>query len=285
MKKKLITTILILLGMAVLGFALLVYLGLYKDQESGILIESEPSATVFINEEEVGRTPYEANKKLGEITLRIKPDQLQNQVLDDYETKITLVPGVRTIVKRSFKESEEFSSGVVVSFEKLGGTDSYVTVVSVPDNAQILIDGKVYGYTPKRIKVTAGDHDLVVSADKYLEKSLPIRVYSGYKLTASVKLAKSEASVLDEKSDSTDELLPNEDKDIPAITIDKTDVGFLRVRSGAGTNFSEVAQVKPGEVYDVIEENEYGSWYKIKTGEVEGWVSAEFTSKVSNLTN
>lgn len=204
MKKKLITTILILLGMAVLGFALLVYLGLYKDQESGILIESEPSATVFINEEEVGRTPYEANKKLGEITLRIKPDQLQNQVLDDYETKITLVPGVRTIVKRSFKESEEFSSGVVVSFEKLGGTDSYVTVVSVPDNAQILIDGKVYGYTPKRIKVTAGDHDLVVSADKYLEKSLPIRVYSGYKLTASVKLAKSEASVLDEKSDSTD---------------------------------------------------------------------------------
>ncbi|MDP3917760.1 MAG: PEGA domain-containing protein, partial [Candidatus Woesebacteria bacterium] len=233
-----------------------------------VLIEADPISTVYIDGQEVGKTPYEANRKPEEITLRIKPDNINNIVLDDYETKINLVSGIRTIVKRVFRETEEASSGVVVSFEKLGGKESYVTVVSVPDNAQVLIDSKIYGYTPLRVKVPAGDHNLVVSADKYLEKSLPIRVYAGYKLTASVKLAK----IVEE--------IKTKIKILPTIVINKTDVGFLRVREGAGLNFPEVAQVKPDEEYEVIEENEDGSWFKIKTGEVEGWISAEFVTKI-----
>lgn len=287
MKKKLISTGLALLGIFIIAFAVLLFIGVFKDQEAGILVESDPSATVFINDQEVGKTPYEVNRDSGEISLRIKPDPIEDRVLDDYETKIKLIPGIKTIVKRVFRETEEYSSGVVVSFEKLGGIESYVTIVSVPDNAQVLIDGKVSGYTPLRVKVPAGDHTLVVSSDKYLEKSLPIRVYAGYKLTASVKLAKGEKTKEPEQIAVLGEtaITPN----LGRIKINKTDTGFLRVRSGANTGFPEIAQVKPDEEYDILEEGEHASWYKIKivsttnegaTNEIEGWVNAEFVTKI-----
>jgi hypothetical protein len=287
MKKKIVSTILALIGITLVGFAVLLFLGVFKDQQSGILVESDPQATVFINEVEVGKTPYEANRESGEVLLRIKPDPIEGVVLDDYETKIDLVPGIRTIVKRVFRETEESSSGVVVSFDKLGGIESYVTVVSVPDNAQVSIDGKVYGYTPLRVKIPAGDHTLLVSSDKYLEKSLPIRVYAGYKLTASVKLAKSDKPKEPEQLAVLGET--TETPNLGRIRINKTDTGFLRVRSGANTGFPEIAQVKPDEEYDILEEGENASWYKIKivsttnegaTNEIEGWVNSEFVTKI-----
>jgi len=279
MKKKIISTILALVGILFVGIAILLLLGFFKEQQSGILVESDPEATVYVNEKEVGRTPYESNMESGEITLRVKPEAIEGVILDDYETKINLVPGIRTIVKRTFKETEEYSSGAVVSFEKLGGLESYVTVVSVPDNAQVLIDGKVSGYTPLRLKVPAGDHTLVVSLNKYLEKSLPIKVYAGHKLTASVKLGRiqqqnepEQLAVLGETAETSN---------LGRIKINKTDTGFLRVRSGANTGFPEIAQVRPSEEYDILEEGENASWYKIKTGDLEGWVSAEFVTKIS----
>lgn len=282
MKKKLISITLALLGIGIVGYGGLSFLGLFKAQESGILVEADPESIVYINEQEVGRTPYEANLNAGEITLRIKPVDT-GVILDDYETKINLTSGVRTIVKRTFKEVEEFSSGVVVSFEKLGGSESYITVVSVPDNAQVIVDNKIVGYTPLRVKISAGDHNLIVSSDKYLEKSLPIRVYAGYKLTASVKLAKSdvvEPQITEELSNNTDI------ESLGKIKVNQTDAGFLRVRSGANIGFPEIGQVKPDEEYEILEVGENESWYKIEfLGEDNqpqtGWVSAEFVTKIS----
>lgn len=281
MKRKIISTTFVVLGLIIAGYVILTLLGLFKEQEAGILIESEPIATVFIDGQEVGRTPYEINRKSGGISLKIKPDQKDNLVLDDYETKINLVPGIKTIVKKNFRETEDLSSGIIVSFEKLGGRNSYVTVISVPDNSQVIIDGKVYGYTPLRVEIPAGDHNLIVSSDKYLEKSLPIRVYSGYKLTASVKLAKANQETKQESVVLGESLL-----NTVKIKINKTDIGFLRVRSGANTGFPEIGQVKPDEEYDILEEGENGNWFKIKLvnsdgQEIEGWVSAEFVTKIS----
>lgn len=274
-KRKIVSTFLAIVGIIVISFAILFFLGLFKDQVAGVLIESDPVSKVFIDGEEVGNTPYEADIKPGEVTIKIEPQQTGDEVLDDYETKINLVPGIRTIVKRVFKPNEEDSSGALVSFEKIGGTDAYVTVVSVPDSARVIIDGKGYGYTPLRVTIPAGDHELLISSDGYLDKTLPIKVYKGYKLTASVKLAKSNETDPPVSPTATASGTLNE-----KIKINNTDVGFLRVRSGASTGFPEVAQVKPGEIYDVIEEGEHGKWFKIKIGDVEGWVSAEFVTKI-----
>jgi hypothetical protein len=163
---------------------------------------------------------------------------------------------------------------VVVSFEKINGEDGLVTVVSVPDNAQVIIDGKVYGYTPLRIKIPVGDHNLVISAEKYLEKSLPIRVIKGYKLTASIKLAKSVVPI------PTEIPIPKE-----KIEILDTGIGFLRVRENPGLNFPEVAQVKTGEIYEILETDETGKWYKININNIEGWILGEFTKKILDSNN
>lgn len=275
MKRKIIKITLVILGIAVAGFLTLFFLGLFKEQESGVLIESDPVAKVFIDNQEVGNTPYEANLKAGEISIKIKPQQTAGNELDDYETRVRLVPGIRTVIKRIFKPNEDDSSGAIVSFEKIGGKESYVTVVSVPDSAKIIIDGVGYGYAPLRVSIPAGDHKLSVSAENYLEKTLPIKVYKGYKLTASIKLAKMNNTTPTPEPTATPEAMLNE-----KIRINQNDVGFLRVRSGASIGFPEVAQVKPNETYDVIEEGEHGSWFKIKVGEVEGWVSSEFVTKI-----
>lgn len=275
MKKKLITVTLALTGLVIIGASILLFLGFFKPQQAGILVESNPISTVYINGQEVGKTPYEIETSPGEISLRINPDQVEGQVLDDYETKVTLTSGIKTIIKRDFRESEENSSGVVVSFEKLSGDEAYVTVVSVPDNSQVVIDGKIYGYTPLRVKIPAGDHNLVVTADNYIEKQLPIRVFKGFKLTASVKLAKSE-----EQDEVKQEVEPIELEPKERIRINKNEVGFLRVRSGANIGFPVVAEVKPGEEYDVLDTGEGVSWYKIRVGDIEGWVNGEFVTKI-----
>lgn len=274
MKRKIISTILALIGLGIVGYVILSFLGFYNEQDAGVLIESDPTSKVYINNKEVGQTPYESNIKPGEVSIKIEPLQTDGVVLDDYETKVNLVPGVRTIIKRTFKPNDEDSSGITVSFEKLGGQDSYVTVVSIPDNAQVVIDSKVYGYTPLRVKIPAGDHKLLISSDGYLEKTLPIKVYKGYKLTASVKLAGQAGGEDIAKK-------PEELKTLGfSVKIKDNDVGFLRVRSGASTGFPEIAQVKPGEIYEVIEDGEKGKWYKIKVGETEGWVASEFVTKI-----
>ena len=280
MKKKIISGILSIIGILLVGLSILYFLNFFEPQKAGILIESDPIATIFIDGQEMGKTPYEAEFKPKEIMIKIKPESLEGQIFDDYETKVNLISGIKTVVIKTFRESEDYSSGVVVSFEKVSNNNSYVTVVSIPDNAQVLIDDKVYGYTPMRITVPGGDHNLLVVADKYLKKQLPIRVYKGYKLTAFVKLAKSNEPVQTQVEQKVDEVLFR-------IKIDKVDTGFLRVREGASVGFPEVGQVKPGEEYDVIETGENNKWYKIKFGENEGlpagrqgWVSAEFVTKI-----
>lgn len=276
MKRKLLSTILAIIGITVIGFSVLYFLGLFKEQDAGILIESDPTSTVFIDGLEVGVTPYEAKIRPREIVVKIKPEQNGQDILDDYETKVNLTPGIKTIIKRSFKPNDLDSSGAVVSFEKVGGDSSYVTVVSIPDNSEVLIDDKIYGFTPLRVETTAGDHSLVVRANGYDEESLPIRVYKGFKLTAAVKLAKLELPAPEPTSTTTDVTELNE-----TITINETDIGFLRVREGPGTQYSQIGMVKAGEVYDILESDNTKSWYQIEFGDpkIKGWVSKEFVKK------
>lgn len=279
-KKKIIAVGLSIVGLALVFVSVLNFLGLFKPQDAGLMVDSDPQSKVFVDGVEKGITPFELNTSPKEVSLKLVPE---DGTLDDYETKVSLVPGVRTIIKRSFRKTDDLTSGAIVSFERAGSNESLLAVVSYPDNAQIKIDGRIYGYTPLRVIVSPGDHDLVVSQAGYMDKSLKIKIYKGYKLTASVKLGKNEQKETEEDKNKVEEL------DLGRIKINKTDTGFLRVREGAGTGFPEVTQVKPNEVYKIIEIGERGKWYKIavpqktntgETQEIYGWVSADFVAKL-----
>lgn len=284
MKKKLLIVISIFVVLGIVAFVTLAFFGVFKQKMAGLLVESEPVSTVYIDGVMAGKTPYETNLEAGEILIQLVPDIFEDQQLDSYETKVNLEPGVKTIIKRSFNADKDLVSGIIVSFEKIGGDGSLLTVVSVPDHAQIFIDGKAHGFTPIRTKVSAGDHDLLVSHVGHLDKSLPVRIYKGYKLTAVVKLPK------DNKPKPTPQpVLSETTQNLGKIEISDTGVGFLRVRGEPNTNSEVVGQVIPGEVYDVLEVNENSSWYKIKvvlethngeSSEIEGWVSGEFVELI-----
>jgi uncharacterized protein YgiM (DUF1202 family) len=273
MKKLRIGIILIVLGIIIVGVALFL-LGFLKPESAGLLVESVPAAIVFIDGEQVGRTPYEVTRKPGEIVIKLIPQSL-DEVLVPFETKVTLASGIKTIIKREFGDSEEASSGEILSFEKIGGNSSGLAIVSVPNAAQVFIDGASRGFAPyKTSSITPGEHKIVVSAPGYSERALSIKTVEGFKLTVVVKLAPNGEEILEEEEEI------EEPKQVE-VEILSTSTGFLRVRSEPSILGEEIGRVEPGERYPYLDEDEDTDWLKIEYEEgKEGWVSGQYAKKI-----
>lgn len=70
---------------------------------------------------------------------------------------------------------------------------------------------------------------------------------------------------------------------IKMVLISETPTGFLNVRKGAGTNFEKVGEVKPGESYELVGENEAKTWYQIKLADgTTGWVTKQYAKEKTN---
>lgn len=63
------------------------------------------------------------------------------------------------------------------------------------------------------------------------------------------------------------------------VVVKNTPTGWLRVRSGPGTNFKEIDRVSPKESFPLLEES--GNWYKIEIeGRINGWISVQYANKI-----
>lgn len=273
---KVRTFLLVLLGIGLIVGLVFFLLGYFRPKGAGLLIESNPLAAVYINGEQVGRTPLEVTREPGEVTVKLVPEG-NGTPLAPFETRVTLVAGIKTILKRELAESEEASAGETISFEKVGGKEASIAIVSIPDAAQIAINGVVRAFAPyKTSSLVAGEHQIVVSAPGYKERSFSIRTLPGYKLTAVVKLASTGEKVKEEK--------PPQEEVQTLVEILPTPTGFLRVRDKAGTGGAEVAQVKPGERFLFLDEDTSLGWYKIEYEKgKEGWVSSQYAKKVEGV--
>lgn len=254
---------------------ILFFVGFFKPKAAGIFIDSTPVSDVFINGVSVGSTPFEEIREPGEITIKLVPQDLG---LVDFETKVNLVSSVRTVIKREFGQDEDKSSGEIASFEKIGGKEASVSIVSIPDAAQISINGQVRGFAPYKINsITPGEHNLNISSLGYLDRDLTIKAYQGYKLTVVVKLAQGTVQPDSDIAIKTDDLVIKTDK----VKILETPNNFLRVRKDPSMDSQEIARVTSGSTYPLIEEDSDTGWFKIEYQEGgEGWVSNEYSEKV-----
>lgn len=249
-------------------------IGYYKPKPAGIAVRAIPDSNVYIDGKLIGRTPVDTVMAPGSITLKIVPDA----GTAPFETRINLISGVKTIIKREFGSSEEASSGEVVSFEKESGAAPGLVVVSIPDNAQVDLDGISKGFSPVKLtSVVQGEHALTIKSPGYSDRNLTLRTVAGYKLTVSVQLAK----------------LPEVEKvEAPVevknyVEILTTPTGFLRVRSEPGSGGAEVAQVSPGEKFLLLATDEATGWYKIQLEAPvaglpngrDGWVSNQYATQ------
>lgn len=262
-------------------------IGKLKPKVAGIYIETTPSATVFMNGEQVGRTSFKETFEPGEVVVKLIPESFEKP-LAPYETRINLVEGVETVIRYDFGESEGLSSGEIVSFEKIDKDQTSLVVISIPDSAHLVIDGFQKSATPfKTSSITAGDHNLFLTSEGFIDRQIKVKTHKGYKLTAIVQLALS-TEQFEERPLKTE--TPEEPQE--KVEILSTPVGFLRVRAEPSTLGKEVGQVEPGETYPLIDEDEVSGWYKINFSSIDeteeatssakvGWISNQYAKKVT----
>jgi cold shock CspA family protein len=284
--RRLRIVLLILVSVALVIGVIYYSVGYFRPKGAGLIVETNPNSEVFIDGEMVGRTPYKEIHEPKEVILKLVPESFE-QPLAPYETRLKLVSGIETVVRRDFAETEENSAGETISFEREASGETSLAIVSNPDSAQVAIDGVTRAFSPyKTSDITEGEHTLLISAEGYLDRSFEVVVHEGYKLTASVKLSPDpDYTPPEEEEDPIGEDEDEEGESVVVVTILSTPTNFLRVREDASTQSAEVGRVTPGETYVFVEEDEDSGWLKIEFDEEgnTGWVSGTYAEKLLRI--
>ncbi len=296
MKRKIgfLVGILVILGLILGGVKLV---GGGGSPKQGMLkVVSTPTASVFLDNKHIGRTPVDTKVDGGSFTIRLVPETT-TQTLASWEGNIKISPDILTYVNASLAESEFATAVDILSLEKITSKLAEVSVATNPDGATVALDGGMKGISPLSIpNITAGDHALAITSLGFVARNLKVKTTAGYKLNAIVKLALSgdtppEASASPTPATPSGKTTPTPTKAAggatdpakPFVTIKDTPTGFLRVRMEPTTAATESAQVKPGEKYSIVDtqkDTKGNTWYQITyDGKNTGWISGQYAEK------
>jgi len=250
----------------------------WAQKKATIQLNTYPKATVYINGQEAGTTPYRNDKiKAGETHFRLVPEASFSA---SWERKLILTPNTETVVSWEFSLNPEEEAGSILYLEKTSLKDKAGLVVTCqPDSCSVTVDGQMRGFAPLNLEdVGEGSHQIVVALPGYKSREIMAKVTKGYRLVTEIKLAKETGEVQkteESAEETTEEAAPSQTQ----ILIKETPTGWLRVRMGPSTAATEAAKVKPGEKYPLLEEK--NGWYKIEYQEgKEGWVSGRYAQKL-----
>lgn len=299
MKKLLIITgILLLFGFIGLIIRLLTFKG---DGGKAVLkVNSTPSATIFLDNQKLGNTPFEDKVTTGEYILKLIPQTSTSVV--SWEGKIKLQANVLTYINRDLGETELSSGGEILTLEKISGKQAQIAVVSIPDKAVVTVAGDEKGITPILLAdIQPGSYELSISFVHYQSRTIKIKATAGYKLNASFQLIQTEKESMPTpipqssmkpsvkptpKASPEPSVKPSSavktyssPPPVPYVQILDTPTGFLRVRSQPSTSTgAELAKVHPDEYYPLLDEE--SGWYKIEyTDGDEGWIKSDYAQK------
>lgn len=279
----------ILLFFVPLLIAVLVFFGIlfFLDKKTGkgaLQVTSVPQSDVYLDGKFVGKTPFcmAAEKceiqdgiDVGKHDIELVPTDKE---YPSYNTKITVNKLTLTAVDRTFGNNGE-SDGAIISLSSLSDKkDAEISVISLPDKANVFLDGNPVGITPLLLKqVGESDHDLKITFDGYRDKTLKIKTTLGFKLTSFVFLGTNTDLSASQIASAT--ALPTASSSASVLILN-TPTGFLRVREGNSISSSEIGRISPGESYELIGETD--DWFKIKFGSRGaelGWISAQYAVK------
>lgn len=289
MKRKVIFLLILILLFGIFIFVRFFWLN--KENNAGRLrILSTPPTTVFIDNVAVGKTPYEEKVNVGEVMIKLIPEGEGSQTAP-WQGKVTIYKNAMTYVNRDLGETEVTSSGEVLSITRMENKPlisdtGEIYIETEPSGAIVYLDNDEKGVSPLLMQnVAKGDHELSVFMPGFWRRTQKVNTEIGYKLNAQFKLA------LDPTNKTLDETLQEKRQEASAeaqieqealqaeqkVVISNTPTGFLRVRAEASVSSAEIAQVKPGESFDFIEET--NGWFKISVDGKEGWVSTQYAKK------
>lgn len=277
-----------------------------KQKKAALQITSNPKTTVFLDDERLGSTPFFNDKiKAGEYKIKLVPENDAGDL--SWEGRVKLVGGVLTVISRDLGDGQETSSGYVLSLEpRADKSKASAAVITKPDGAVVAIDGEPKGFAPLSIEdLDEGEHSLVISSPGFVEKSVKAKLIKGYKLIASVQLARmmeeeeddddeeeaTESAKEDDEDEDNEDEDEDEDEDIaspkptprktdvdqdePYVVIESPEVGWVRVREKASTSSEEITKVNDGEEYRYLDTQ--AGWYQIEYEDGEtGWISGKY---------
>ena len=254
-----------------------------KPRPAGLLVIANIPASVYVDGQLGGKTPYEATFLKNNVNIRVVPDDLT--VGKEYEVSVPLSQGLKSVVKKEFNLDENLESSYLVFFEKKEAKNPSLGVETIPDGSQIYIDGTPRGFAPYILDlVSQGEHQLTIKNTGYNDMEILVKTLPDYNLRVVAKLSKI-ADVLSASDISNQNAV--------YIAILDTPTGYLRVRAEPDSSAIEIHQVNPGEKYLLLEESSDMKWYKIQLQEpapglpdgISGWVSAEYSQKELNATD
>jgi len=289
MKGKLV--LLLVLILLFVGFIIVKYFIMDKQNAYGQLkIISSPTASVFVNNIVIGKTPFKDKYKVGEYLLKLIPEGMATETAS-WNSKINVYKNSLTYVNFELGSSDIFTAGEVFTTEKMkqppkNSNYGEIYVETEPQGAIVFLDSDEKGIAPLILQdVTRGDHELSVFMPGFFRRTQKINVDSGYRVNGLFKLAldQSQKQLADVEKESTSSAKSEK----TMVIINNNPQGWLRVREDANINATEAAKVKIGEKYEFLEEK--AGWYKIKYNDnqsglvegtfTEGWVSSEYSTK------
>lgn len=232
-------------------------------QRAGLKITTLPEATVFINDQEVGKTPF-SNENLSaqQYKVRLSSDS------GSWEGLVQLFGGTVAIINREIAPSIASSSGEILMLSQGQG----VVVASTPNGSEVEIDGKSYGITPLTVSnLEPGEHTFLVSHNGYLKRNIKATLPANLLLRIDIDLAIND-NLVEQKITAPATL------NTVSLLVKQTPTGFLRVRSKPSTQSSEVGRVSAGERLTLVEE--LSGWMKVKLASgVEGYIASNYVQK------
>ncbi len=276
MRKLLFITLPLILAFVVC--AVLIFLLSYNKPKGALQVTANFKSKVYLDGKIIGETPLcKCDLKdmitTGDHNIRLVPEQ---GGFEPFEQRITISSKVLTVVDRSFADIGIASASLISLVPIADKKDAQISVVSFPDSSQVYLDNNLSGQSPLLLKnITDSEHELKLSKEGYKDKIVRIKTILGYKLEVLIflgidpQVASSSATLNSTQSASLQ---------TTKVTILDTPTGFLRVRQDASLGAAEVAQVKPGETYDLLDEKT--GWYQIKlTDGKNGWISSQYAQK------
>mgnify|MGYP001613560994 CR=1 FL=1 len=300
MKRKLLFLLGIFLLLIVIG-GFIKLLSSRSPKEGELRVESTPIVGVFLDNKHLGRSPLKEKLKTGEYTLRLVPESATSE-LAPWQGKISVGANLLTYVNAVLSDSELSSAVDILWLEKSVAKKPELSVITNPDGATVVVDDTTRGVTPLTMQdIDVGEHSLTIASPGFLTRTMKIKLTTGFKLIANLKLALStiggqpeEASVSAEVSRTptpttkpgttksptpTGATTTTSDPKKPYALILDTPTGFLRVRMEPSTAATEAGRVKPGEKYHISDEK--SGWYEISyDGTNDGWISGQYADKV-----
>ncbi len=191
-----------------------------------ILVATNPAgAEVYLNDQQVGVSPYQGRNIAGSYQLRVKYP-LYHEHLAQFE----------------LKEGETVTLPTIELKPRFG----YYQLESTPAGAEVWIDGKKEGVTPlARKQIGSGQHSLVVRLSEYYEHKETFTVKDGETKSFSIALKEAFGS-----------LLVTSDPSEASVFIDGKEVGktpFSKPRYPSGTYELRVAKDLHADVREVVE--------------------------------